>query len=144
MSKYLCALLAMLALTTTAGCGGPSREDYADDLNKVCKRSDERIRAVKMPRTIKEIASVARRARLIAKHRIKEAKDLELPDDQRERFQDYNDDFEKSLGGLRELEKAAAREDRAAVQRVFATTIEENRQLDVKARRLGLTECLTR
>ena len=146
MPKYLCALLALLTLTVAAGCGGDdgrSKEDYVKDLNKICKETGAEIRAVKSPRTIKQIGLVARKARPILQDRIERTDKLELPDEGSAQLQDYNNDFEKSLSTVDLIERAAATGKRRPVQVAFAKTIQENKKLDAKAKKLGLTDCVT-
>lgn len=142
MPKHLCASLALFALAI-AGCSedAPSKSDYVADLDKVCKRTNERIQKVKTPRTIAGIGAFARETRPIIEDSIKEAEDIELPDEDGDRFEAYVRESKSSLGALDDLEKAADAGDGRAVRRVFAKTAEDNKKRSSEAERLGLKEC---
>lgn len=141
MPKYLCAPLALLALVA-AGCGGgPSKKEYAADLDNVCKRSNEKIQKLRTPRTIKQIGSFTRQVRPILEDSIKEAEDLKLPDEKGDEFKAYIQDSKRSLGELDDLQRAADSGNTRAVRQVFARTTLENRKRDMEAKRLGLKQC---
>jgi len=144
MSKYLCVPLALLVLAA-AGCGGddggPSKKEYIVDLDKVCKRSNEKIQKVPAPKSIKGIGTYTRKTRPIIEGSIKEAEDLELPKEQGDGFEAYVTDSKDSLTGLDDLQKAADANDTAAVRRVFAKITVENKKRDAQAKKLGLKQC---
>lgn len=143
MPKYLCAPIALLALAA-AGCGGggaPSKKEYAADLDKVCKKSNEKIQKVTAPKTVKEIGTFTRKTRPILEDSIKEAEDLELPKEKGDAFKAYIQGSKKSLPELDDLEKAADAGNTAAVRRIFAKTTLENKKRDVQAKKLGLKQC---
>jgi hypothetical protein len=143
MLKYLCAPLALLALAA-AGCGGgggPSKKEYISSLDKVCKRSNEKIQKVKAPKNVKEIGTFTRATRPILEGSIKEAEDLKLPKEDGNGFKAYIQGSKRSLSELDAMEKAADSGDAATVRRVFAKTARENQKRDVQAKKLGLKAC---
>lgn len=134
-------LLALAALTA-AGCGGgPSKDEYVADLNKICQESNEKIANIKRPRNIKEIAPFMRESRGVLEASLKEAEDLELPDESKDEFESYIDANKKSLNVLDDIERASAKNDTAGVRRLFAKTTAENQKRDLQARKLGLDKC---
>lgn len=145
MPKHLSAApLVLLALALIAGCGGedkPSKAEYVAKLDKVCKDSNERIQKVKSPRTIKEIGRFTRDARPILEDSVKEAEDLELPEEQGDQFKAYVSDSKRSLDELDDLEKAADSGSTPEVRKVFTKITRENRERDQQARKLGLKQC---
>lgn len=135
------ALLALAALV--AGCGGdkPSKKEYIAKLDKVCQKSNQEIQKLRSPRTVKGIGTFTRKVRPILEKSIKDAEDLELPDEQGDEFEDYLSDSKNSLTELDELEKAADANDTGGVRRVFTKITRENRKRDAQARKLGLKQC---
>ena len=134
-------LLALAALTA-AGCGGgPSKEEYVADFNKICKESNEKIAKIKRPSNVREIAPFLRESRGILEGSLKEAEDLELPDEQKDEFKSYIEENKKSLNVLDDLERASEKNDQAGVRRLFAKTSQENQKRDLQAKKLGLDQC---
>jgi hypothetical protein len=144
MPKYLCALLVLFALVVAAGCGGddkPSKEEFAADLDNVCAKSNEKVQKVKAPKTVKEIGTFTRATRPILEDSIKEAEDLELPEEDADEFEAYIQSSKESLSELDDLEKAADAGDVKEVRRVFAETTKGNNERDAQAKELGLKKC---
>ena len=145
MPKYLCAPLVALALAVlAAGCGGedtPTKDEYIADLDKICKESNDRIQKLKSPTTVKGIGPFAREARPILEDSVKDAEDLELPDEDAAGFKAYVQGSKDSLTQLDELEKAAATGQERAVRQVFVQTAQANEKRDAQAKRLGLKQC---
>ena len=141
LSAALAVLLALAALV--AGCGEdkPSKQEYITKLDKVCKESNDKVQKIKSPRTVKEIGTFTRKARPILEDSIKDAEDLELPEEQGDEFEDYVSDSKKSLSELDELEKAADSGSTPEVRKVFTKITQENRKRDQQARKLGLKQC---
>lgn len=134
-------LLALAALTA-AGCGGgPSKDEYVADLNKICQESNEKISKIERPSNIKEIGPFMRKSRVVLEGSLREAEDLELPDESKDEFESYIDANKKSLNVLDDIERASAKNDTAAVRRLFAMTAQENQKRDLQAKKLGLDEC---
>ena len=137
------ALLAIAALIA-AGCGGgPSKEDYVADFNEICQESNEKIQKIKRPRTIRDIAPFMRESRGVLEGSIKEAEDLELPDEDKKQFESYIKANRESLKVLDDIEKASAKNDTAGVRKLFAQTTVENQKRDIQAKKLGLDRCGT-
>ena len=136
-------VLLVVAALTAAGCGddGPSKDEYVADLNKVCRESNEKIQKIKRPRNIKEIAPFMRESRVVLQDSLKEAEELELPDEDKKEFESYIDANKKSLDVLDDIEQASAKNDTNAVRRLFAATTTENQKRDLQAKKLGLNEC---
>jgi hypothetical protein len=134
-------LLALAALV--AGCGDdkPSKKEYIAKLDNVCQKSNQKIQKVESPQTVKGIGGFTRKVRPILEESIKDAEDLELPDDQGDEFEDYVADSKKSLTELDELEKAADANDTPGVRRVFTKITRENKKRDAQAKKLGLKQC---
>lgn len=135
-------LLALAALV--AGCGGdskPSKKEYTAKLDKICKDTNEKVRKIKSPRTVKEIGRFARDARPVLADSIEEAESLELPDEQGDAFKDYVSDSKKSVSELDDLEKAADSGSVPEVRKVFTKIARENRKRDDQAKKLGLKQC---
>jgi hypothetical protein len=147
MPKYLCALLVLFTLAVGAvGCGGddkPSKEEFAADLDNVCAKSNEKVQKVKAPKTVKEIGTFTRATRPILEDSIKEAEELELPEEDADGFEAYIQSSKSSLSELDDLEKAADAGDVKAVRRVFAETTKGNNERDAQAKKLGLKKCGT-
>ncbi len=143
MPKYLCAPLVLLVLAT-AGCGGdggPSKKEYIADLNKICKRTGEKIQTIKVQPTLKGFGSYARQTRPIVRDSVKQAENLELPDEKRDELNAFVQGSKDSLSELDDLQKAADAGDAAAVKRVFARTAEGGKKRDAQAKKLGLKQC---
>ena len=137
------SVLLAVAVLTAAGCGGggPSKEEYVADLNKVCQESNEKIQKIKRPRNIKEIAPFMRESRVVLEDSIKQAEELELPDEDKKQFESYIAGNRKSLDVLDDIEQASAKNDTNGVRRLFAETSAENQKRDLQAKKLGLDQC---
>jgi hypothetical protein len=140
------AVLTLLAVSVLAGAGcggGPSKDDYVADFNEICQESNEKIQKIKRPRTIKDIAPFMRESRGVLEGSIKEAENLELPDEDKEQFESYIKANRESLNVLDDIERASAKNDVRGVRRLFAQTTVENQKRDIQAKKLGLDECGT-
>ena len=141
-SRVAVPVLLALAALTAAGCGGgPSKDEYVADLNKICQDSNEKIAKIKRPSNIKEIAPFMRESRVVLEDSLKEAEGLELPDESKDEFESYIDANKKSLNVLDDIERASAKGDTAGVRRLFARTTAENQKRDLQAKKLGLDKC---
>ena len=142
-SAALLPVLAAAALTA-AGCGGggpPSQEEFAKDLDAICKRASVKIQRLPRPQTLKEIAAFPGKSRPILEESVKEAEALELPDEKRSEFEAYLVSSRRSLSALGEMERAAEDKSGRAIRRVFTRTAAENKRRAAQAKKLGLKQC---
>ncbi len=137
------AVLAAAALAI-AGCGGddaPSKEEFATNLDKVCKRTSVKVAKLKRPRTLKEIAAYAEQSRGLLETSVREAQALELPKENRKEFKAYILSSKESLSALDEIEQAAKTKNGRTIRKVFLKTAAENKKRDAQAKKLGLKQC---
>lgn len=135
------ALLTLVAVAAGCGGGGPSKKEYIADFDKVCEGTIEQVRKLKAPKTVKGFASFAQEARPILKDSIRKAEDLELPNEDGDKFEAYIEDSKSSIKELDDLEEAADTGNGTAVRRVLVKTAEGSTKRLAQAKKLGLKKC---
>jgi len=142
MLKHLCAPLALLALAA-AGCGdsGPSKQEFIADLNAVCKKTNEKLQEVDNPQSRKQVPRFVREARPIVNESIRDVEKLELPDEDRKKFEDFISESKESLAAFDELKQAAEQNNGPELQRIVEKLAVKAEKRDVQAKKLGLSEC---
>lgn len=133
-----------------AGCGGgddrPSRADYVASVEEICAESDRRVQAVPEPETVADVARYGREIKSIIVELLAEARELELPDEDRERFEEYLDlvEADPTFDKMDDLIEAADAGDEDLVAELAAEL--ENTgasEADELAAELGLDACAT-
>lgn len=145
MTKTIALLLAGAAALgpLAVGCGddAPSKEEFAADLDAICKETRAQLERLPAPGTLKELPAYTRRSRAVVDKSIDRAEKLELPDESRKEFRDYIAASRRSVAEYERLERAAQQRDQKALRGVLAATVRDNRRRDAQAKALGLKEC---
>jgi hypothetical protein len=146
--------LAALSLTLAlAACGGggdaPSKDDYAADLERICKAAEKRAsQAGKNADTPGEIADAVDKVIDDTRDTLNELKDLDKPDgddgELAQRFVDatVSDAEDKGIPALEDLRDALRdKDEKAAQQAVKRLQQIEQSDADKLARQLGADDC---
>lgn len=150
--RFLAVVAALLipAMLALAACGGPSREEYAEDLEEICADVENRVEDIGAAQATspQELSNQIDRMRDAAKEGVEQMKDLERPSgEDGEKAEEYVNRVEQSvneelLPALDELEQAVQEEDevqlRAAARRLDSIDDEEQKEL---ARDIGADRC---
>ena len=147
--KPLSTVLAALALLLAA-CGGVSKEDYAEDLGKVCadiEAETQKIGEAEVSNPA-ELSAQLDEIRTAIRDGIARMRDLERPDgEDGEQAEEYIDKLQGTLDGqvlpaLEDLEKAVEAKDQQAI-RAAATRLEgvDEEETDRLAKEIGADDC---
>ncbi len=142
---------ALLCSAFAAGCGGPSKEEYAREANSVCKQIQEDLQSVSQGGRTTNAAEINRRTDRAVKafaSGVDRIKDLDRPSgDAGEQAEEFTEAFERFLNedyrpGVERLQKAVSRRDRQAI-RGAALRLRNIDTQDVNrlSRQLGVSEC---
>ncbi len=145
------ACLALLCAAVVAGCGGPSKEEYAEQANGICSQIQKDLQAVSQggqtndPKEINQRTDQAVDAFSTGVNKIK---GLDKPSgDAGEQAEQFEQAFEKFLEedyqpGVEKLQKAVTSRDREQI-RTAALELRNINTQDVNrlAGDLGVTEC---
>jgi hypothetical protein len=143
----LTALLAVVALSVvTAACGGGgdgrlSNEDFQQQANAICKRYDEKIKAIGTPTSPADIPAFVEKGVPLIQQGIAELRALRPPADLQDDYDRMLDETEKAIPAARKLADAAANNDPAAVQKAIQEGDAANAASDRLATKLGLPQC---
>ncbi len=141
------AVTSVLLAVAAAGCGGgddqPSRAEYVASLEKICAESDRRVEGVPEPESVADVADYAREVKSIIEELLADARDLELPAEDGDRFEEYLDLVENdpSFNKIDELIEAAEAGDEARVGELGEELDAGTSEADELAEKLGLEEC---
>lgn len=153
MSRSFHSLILVLLLPSAlalAACGGPSREEYAEDLNEICADLEEQAEDISAasPSNPQELSNQVDRTRKATQDALDRLRDLERPGgDDGETAEQYVETVEQNvneqlLPALDELEQAVQERDevklRSAARRLQSIDDEEADRL---AEDLGADEC---
>lgn len=146
---FVAALLIPSALAV-AGCGGVSREDYAQDLDEICADIEDQTESIgeANPDNPAELTGQLDDLRDATTEGIDRMKALERPDgDDGEKAEEYVNELETTFNGevvpaLDDLEAAVEAKDQVKVQ-AAATRLQsvDSEQSDKLAEELGAEEC---
>jgi hypothetical protein len=142
---------SLVALVLLAGCGGddgPSREEFAQNANEVCRDIEQAAQRIGTPENPGEIAGFVDEMNRTLDRGVERLKELETPDgDAGEQAERYVDTVEREADeelkpALQDLREAAERGDQQAIitaaQRVQNVETGESRRL---AREIGANDC---
>ena len=144
-------VLAVLCAAVVAGCGGPSKEEYASEANKICAQIQKDLQQVSQggqtndPKEINQRTDQAVQAFSTGVNKIN---DLDTPSGEAgEQAEQFSAAFEKFLKedyqpGVEKLQKAVSSRDREQI-RAAALELRSINTQDVNrlAGELGVTEC---
>jgi hypothetical protein len=150
--SILLVVAALLVSATLASCGdeGPSKEDYAQDLDKICAAAEDRFQELDNtnPESLAEVERLVARIKSAGNAAIAKMEDLERPDgDAGEQAQRYltaqrREWEQQAIPALDQLVGAVRRKDelelRSAVRKLDAL---QNAPSERIAAQLGADEC---
>jgi hypothetical protein len=123
MSRYLALGLAAAALVA-AGCGGTSKDDYEDEINRIGETLDEEFtqigRELQASGGLANAADEVREGAEAYDAAAAELEDIEPPEDAEEAHAKIVAGVELLADDLRVAARAAAADDAARVQELFA------------------------
>jgi hypothetical protein len=143
----LIGLLAVVALSVfAAGCGGGgnnrlSKEDFQQQANAICKKYDEKIKAIGTPTSPADIPAFVEKGVPLIQQGIAELRALRPPSDLQADYNRMLDETAKAIPAARKLADAAAKNDAAAVQEALKEGNDANTASDQLATKLGLQQC---
>ena len=133
---------AVLLLAFLAGCGGGnSREAFVEDAAAVCRKSNERVKALGTPESFTDTLLYARRAEDAVGDEIDELRELTPPAETEEDFNEYLATLEDRRRQLELLADAADRNNMADIQGIGSELDTLTAKARTQARRAGLTAC---
>ena len=133
---------AVLLLAFLAGCGGGnSREAFVEDAAAVCRKSNERVKALGTPESFTDTLLYARRAEDAVGDEIDELRELTPPAEAEEDFNEYLATLEDRRRQLELLADAADRNNMADIQGIGSELDTLTAKARTQARRAGLTAC---
>jgi hypothetical protein len=105
-------LVAAVPLLVLSGCGGPSQEDYAAEVNELCGQARVELREIPDPTTPQEIPATVREGTRVLRGLVDSVEQVERPDDDAERIEsEFVDPFrsgvEEAEALLPQIEAAA-------------------------------------
>lgn len=145
------ASLALLSAAVVAGCGGPSKEEYAQQANGICAQIQKDLQAVSQSGQTNDPKEINRRTDKAVdafSTGVNKIKGLEKPGgDAGEQAEQFTNAFSKFLEedyrpGVERLQKAVSSRDRQQI-RTAALQLRNINTQDVNrlAGQLGVTEC---
>ena len=137
-------LVAVLAASVLAGCGGDdrlSKAEFAKRGNAICTAYNKKVKALGSPDSMAEIPDYVDRAIPLLDDARKQLSALEPPTDYEKDFDAYVSAADGAKAHARELAAAASENDQQALQRVAAEADRDKKASDAAARRVGLTTC---
>jgi hypothetical protein len=143
----LIVLWTLVALSVVAaGCGGGgdnrlSKEDFQQQANAICKKYDEKIKAIGTPTSPADIPAFVEKGIPLIQQGIAELRALRPPADLQGDYDRMLDETAKAIPAARKLADAAAKKDAAAVQEAIQEGNEANTASDQLATKLGLPQC---
>ncbi len=142
---------AVLCAALAAGCGGPSKEEYAKKANTVCSQIQKDLQSVSQGGQSSNAAEINRRTDQAVNAfamGVKRIKDLDRPGGEAgEQAEQFTEAFERFLNrdyrpGVKRLQKAVSRRDRQAIRAAALGLRNINTQeVNRLAGQLGVSEC---
>jgi hypothetical protein len=124
MSRYLALGLAAAALIA-AGCGGTSKDEYEDEINRIGETLEQEFtrigRDLQSSGGVENAADEVREGAEAYDAAAAELEDIDPPDDAEDAHAKIVGGVELLADDLREAARAAAADDAAGVQTVFAS-----------------------
>ncbi len=152
MSRRLAPVCtAVLCAALAAGCGGPSKEEYAVQANRICSEIQNDLRSVSRGGRSNGPDEIIRRTDRAVKafaKGVRRIKDLDRPGgDAGKQAELFTEEFESFLNrdyrpGVKRLQRAVSRRNRQAIRNAALGLRDINTQeVNRLSRQLGVTEC---
>ena len=141
------AIAAVLALGAglLAGCGEPSREELAGQVDEVCVEEAAAFEELSESAAAEsaDVAAQLESGAAIREEALDALRELEAPDDLQQPFDDYLALREENLEITRAAVEAAERGDRETLDVATATLADRTAETDLTASQLGADECVS-
>ena len=127
--------------------GGTSNEarltkaEYLKQADAICAKYDAQLKELPQPETLDALARMAESAKPIAANGVKELRALRAPQELEEKVDAWLDRNDANVDFIQRLHDAAADGDETDVQKIAAEAADNERQADLMAGALGLTDC---
>lgn len=140
--------MAVLPLLILPGCGGPSQEEYAAEVNELCGQARVELREIPDPQTPQEIPATVREGTRILRSLIDSIQQVERPGDDAERIEEeflqpFRSGIEEAERLLPQIDEAAAAGDTERLTGVLRQFQEagQGERIDAFLVNYGLQEC---
>jgi hypothetical protein len=139
------ALVVAVATLALGGCGEPSREEFAAQVDEVCAAEASAfknlIEGAQAERT--DVVSQLERGAEIREEALAALRELEPPEELRQPFDDYLELREEGIDVTRTAVEAAERGDRETLDVATAALADRVAETDLTASQLGADECVS-
>lgn len=134
--------VALLLLVLLAGCGGgSSRESFVEDALEVCRKSNDRVRALGTPESFTDTLLYARQAEDAVGDEIDELRELSAPAELEDAFSQYLETLEQRRRQLELLAEAADQNNMSDIQGIGSELDVLTAKARTQARRAGIADC---
>src|SRR5262249_44824159 len=142
------ALALVIALLVLAGCGGGgnkalTKQEYASKADTICSNFEAKIKSLRNPKNVKELADVADKAVPLLESAITELNNLNPPADEQSTASQWIDQVRNLEGDLKELRDKAKAQDLPGIQGILPKAQQHNARSNQLASQLGMSVCNT-
>jgi hypothetical protein len=137
-------LLLLAVVLIAAGCGGGgrlSKAEYAKRADAICRKYNQKLRALGRPQSIAALPQYVDRALPVARKGNAELRDLEAPKGEETKAKEWLDQNQAVVAAMERLRDAAKRGNRAGIQVALSEASTANRAANRLAGELGLQIC---
>lgn len=135
-------LAATLSALSLSACdSGPSKEDFIEQADAICRRVAEQTDRLGTARDVEEFERFVDRAQELTADALRDLRDLERPDEDSDAISRMLDRIEEAASYLPEIKDAVASNDNEAMAEIGAKVQDAAREAQRIAQEYGFEEC---
>jgi uncharacterized lipoprotein len=136
----ICVVVLVLAACGSSG-GGLSKADYAKQADAICTRYAKALKALAQPRGLTDLPRYTDKSIPLAQRVLDDVRKLKPPKSEQVLADRWIAENQKTLNSIKQLAKAAAKNDRPAAKVALAAGTKSNVASNELAGRLGMVAC---